>query len=87
MRSSSLAGDATGGAALKNQPFRFWDSSNHQLINGIASYGWGLQVQLFGLQLHWDFARLTNLQHTLSGVQTLPFQSVNEYAPPTTIGK
>jgi hypothetical protein len=59
-----------GGAALKNQPFRFWDSSNHQLINGIASYGWGLQVQLFGLQLHWDFARLTDLKKTLSGYRT-----------------
>jgi hypothetical protein len=40
------------------------------LINGIASYGWGLQVQLFGLQLHWDFARLTDLKKTLSGYRT-----------------
>jgi WD40-like Beta Propeller Repeat len=59
-----------GGAALKNQPFRFWDASKHQLINGIASYGWGLEVQLFGLQLHWDFARLTDLKQTLSGYRT-----------------
>ncbi|HTD53495.1 MAG TPA: BamA/TamA family outer membrane protein [Thermoanaerobaculia bacterium] len=62
-----------GGAALKDQPFRFWDSSNHQLINGIASYGYGLQVQLFGLQLHWDFARLTDLKKTLSGYRTAFF--------------
>jgi Tol biopolymer transport system component len=59
-----------GGAALENQTFRFWDASNHQLINGVASYGYGLQVQLFGLQLHWDFARLTDLKKTLSGYRT-----------------
>jgi len=59
-----------GGAAIKNQPFRFWDASNHQLIDGIASYGYGLQLQLLGLQLHWDFAKLTNLKQTLSGYRT-----------------
>ena len=59
-----------GGAAIKNQPFRFWDSSNHQLINGIASYGYGLQLELLGLQLHWDFSRLWDFRKSLTGLRT-----------------
>jgi len=59
-----------GAGKLKGQDFQFWDSSNHELIDGHASYGAGFQVTLLGLELHWDFSRLTNLQHTLSGVQT-----------------
>ncbi len=59
-----------GAGKLKGQDFQFWDSSNNELIDGHASYGAGFQVTLLGLELHWDFARLTNLKHTLSGVQT-----------------
>ena len=59
-----------GGAAIKNQPFRFWDASKHQLINGIASYGYGLQLELLGLQLHWDFSRLWDFRKSLTGLRT-----------------
>ena len=60
-----------GAGKLKGQDFQFWDSSADQLgRDGHASYGAGFQVTLLGLELHWDFSRLTNLKHTLSGVQT-----------------
>jgi len=59
-----------GGAALKNQKFRFWDASEHQLIDGRASYGYGLEFSLLGLGLHWDFAKLTDFKKSLSGLRT-----------------
>lgn len=59
-----------GGAALKDQKFRFWDASNHQLVDGVASYGYGLQFGFLGLTLHWDFAHLTNFRKTYSGLKT-----------------
>ena len=59
-----------GGAALNDQKFRFWDSREHQLIDGRAAYGYGLQLTLLGLQLHWDFSKLTNLKKSQSGLKT-----------------
>jgi hypothetical protein len=59
-----------GGAALKDQKFRFWDANEHQLIDGKAAYGLGFQVSLLGLDLHWDFARLWDFKNTLSGFKT-----------------
>ena len=72
-----------GGAALKDQNFQFWstkgcrDPQTHVigndglcLVNGKASYGFGIEVNLLGLPLHWDFARLTNIRHTLSSFKT-----------------
>ncbi|HXM75266.1 MAG TPA: BamA/TamA family outer membrane protein, partial [Thermoanaerobaculia bacterium] len=59
-----------GGAALKDQKFRFWDASQHQLVDGRASYGYGLQIQFLGLLLHWDFAHLTDFRKTYSGLRT-----------------
>ena len=59
-----------GGAALEGQKFQFWDSSEHQLIDGKASYGYGLQFNFLGLTLHWDFAHLTDFKHTYSGLKT-----------------
>jgi Tol biopolymer transport system component len=59
-----------GGGALENQNFKFWDSSEHQLIDGKASFGFGIQLWLLGLELHWDFARQTDFKNTLSGFQT-----------------
>ena len=59
-----------GGAALDGQKFRFWDSKEHQLIDGRASYGYGLQLSLLGLELHWDFSKLTDFKKSLSGLRT-----------------
>lgn len=59
-----------GGAALKDQAFRFWDSSEHRLVDGVGSYGYGIQLGFFGLTLHWDFAHLTDFRKTYSGLKT-----------------
>ena len=59
-----------GGGALKNQKFRFWDASNHTLIDGRASYGYGLAVELLGLEFHWDFAKTTDFKKSTSGLMT-----------------
>lgn len=59
-----------GGAELENQDYQFWDSDERQLIDGRAAYGYGIQFSLFGLQLHWDFAKQTDLKQTTSGLKT-----------------
>jgi len=51
------------------QSFRFYDSETGALRDAIAAYGFGLTVQLFGLDLNWDFARRWNLKESL-GRQT-----------------
>ncbi len=38
-------------------PFSFWDSDNNRLQDGRASYGFGFQAFILGLQLNWSFAR------------------------------
>jgi Tol biopolymer transport system component len=75
-----------GGAALKGQPFRLWDSNEHRLVgtcrtdensgltrcfnNAIAAYGYGLEFTLLGLQLHWDFSKQTDLKHSQGHLRT-----------------
>lgn len=59
-----------GGASLKNETFRFWDSKERQLVDGRAAYGFGFQIEFLGLQLHWDFAKLWDFKKTLSGLKT-----------------
>lgn len=59
-----------GAAKLEGQDFEFWDSDDRRLIDGRASYGYGFQVSLLGLNLHWDFARLTDLKQSQSGLKT-----------------
>ena len=82
-----------GGGALKDQPYQFWDSHEHQLLgtclrdtngqlipdqngnpqclgNAIASYGYGIEFNFLGLQLHWDFAKLTDFKRSLSNLKT-----------------
>ena len=59
-----------GGAALEDEKFRFWDSEERVLVDGRSAYGFGLQLTLFGLQLHWDFAKQWNLKDTLTGLKT-----------------
>lgn len=59
-----------GAAALQDQKYRFWDASDHRLIDGRASYGYGLELSLLGLGLHWDFAKLTDFKKSQSGLRT-----------------
>lgn len=49
-----------GGAYFDGQDFNFFEED--RLVDGAASVGYGITVNLFGLQLHWDFARRTDLK-------------------------
>jgi WD40-like Beta Propeller Repeat len=42
----------------------------YELINGLASYGWGFSITVLGLELHWDFARQWDFRKSLSSPQT-----------------
>jgi outer membrane protein assembly factor BamA len=57
-----------GGANFPGQPYKF--ASKNRLVNGVASIGYGVSFNLLGLELHWDFARRTDLKKTQGGVRT-----------------
>jgi hypothetical protein len=57
-----------GGANFPGQPYKF--ISKNQLVNGVASVGYGLSFNFLGLELHWDFAKRTDLKHTQGGTRT-----------------
>ncbi len=62
-----------GGAALEDQSFRFSEedvNGDRRLRDGKAAYGFGLQLNVLGLQLHWDFSKLWDLKDTQSGLKT-----------------
>ncbi|HTR02065.1 MAG TPA: hypothetical protein VMN82_02630 [Thermoanaerobaculia bacterium] len=70
-----------GGAALKDQPWRFW--SDYTLCGGggvpgcngssggLSDYGFGLSLNFLGLPLHFDFARQWNFKQALPASQCL----------------
>jgi len=45
------------------QPFRF--ARDGRLQDGLSSYGFGFSVELFGLPVHWDFAKRWDFKQTL----------------------
>jgi Tol biopolymer transport system component len=49
-----------GGAYFKGDPFTF--SSGQRLEDARAAVGYGVSMNVFGLELHWDFARRTDLK-------------------------
>ncbi|HEY8183718.1 MAG TPA: hypothetical protein VII32_15855 [Thermoanaerobaculia bacterium] len=49
-----------GGAKFSGQPYTFW--KNGRLVDGAASVGYGLSFNFWGLELHWDFAKRTDLK-------------------------
>ncbi len=50
---------------LKGYPYKFISTEDGiQLIDGIASYGWGLQIFLFGYPIHIDFVKPTDFKYT-----------------------
>jgi WD40 repeat protein len=62
-----------GGAALKDQSFQFGDDDEEgkwRLKDARAAYGFGFQINLLGLQLHWDFAKLWDFREASSGLKT-----------------
>jgi len=44
-----------GGAAISGQPYQFM--RHGQMLNGVASVGYGLSFFFMGLEMHWDFAK------------------------------
>jgi len=47
-----------GGAWFSDfQDFDFYDEENDRLLDGIASYGWGVTARFLGLDLNWDFTK------------------------------
>jgi WD40 repeat protein len=52
----------TGAAWFKSQPFTFWSSKEHRLVDGIAAYGAGFSFNLLGLEANIDFARPTDFK-------------------------
>jgi Tol biopolymer transport system component len=51
-----------GGAQLTGQPYRF--AQGGRLKDGVAAVGYGIAFDFLGLELHWDFAKRTNLRST-----------------------
>ena len=50
--------------------FKFYDSQAKLFVDGRAAYGWGVTINLLGLDLNWDFSKqyrspvgLTTNQH------------------------
>jgi hypothetical protein len=70
-----------GGAALKNQPFSFYENGKltcAALPNGAiqstgcstADYGFGVGVNFLGLPLRFDFSRLWNMKQSIGPYRT-----------------
>ena len=57
-----------GGAKLPGQPYTFW--KDRRLVNGLASVGYGISMNLLGLELHWDFAKRTDLRNVYGKFRT-----------------
>ena len=41
-----------------------------RLVDGFASYGFGITLRVMGLPLNWDFMRLYDLKTTLTGTES-----------------
>src|SRR5262249_46514681 len=42
----------------------------YQLIDGKADYGYGISLNLLGVDLHWDFSKKWDFRRTTSGLRT-----------------
>lgn len=55
-----------GSAWLKDDPnYDFYDNDEGRLVDGVASYGFGVTVRFLGLDLNWDFAQRWDLKDKL----------------------
>ena len=48
--------------------FDFWEDGH--LKDGVSAYGFGFSVELFGLPLHWDFAKRWDFDQTYGDTYT-----------------
>ena len=40
------------------------------LVDGVSSYGFGIDILLFGLPMHWDWAKIWNFDEALTGFES-----------------
>ena len=40
------------------------------LVDGVSSYGFGIDVNLFGLPMHWDWTKIWNFDQALTTWET-----------------
>ncbi len=60
-----------GGAWFDDfQSFDFYDEDTDRLQDGVASYGYGLTIRLFGLDLNLDFAKRWDFDSSSSGFES-----------------
>jgi hypothetical protein len=59
-----------GGAKFSGYDYPYTFAKNHQLVDGVASVGYGFSFNFLGLELHWDFAKRTDLKRTMGGFRT-----------------
>ena len=57
-----------GGAKFNGQPYTFMKGG--RLVDGAASVGYGLSFNFLGLELHWDFAKRTDLKQSYGKKRT-----------------
>ena len=57
-----------GGAAYKNQDFKFWEDG--KLRDGLSDYGFGIAFNFIGLPIHLDFSRQWDFKNSLTGFKT-----------------
>ena len=59
-----------GGAYFKGEDFQFLNAEEDGLADARASVGYGISFNFMGLELHWDFARRTDLKEIEDKFQT-----------------
>lgn len=61
-----------GGAYFEDQQpdWKFYDSDEERLVDGLSSYGFGLSATVFGLPVNWSFSKRWDFQETLSDFET-----------------
>jgi len=57
-----------GGAKFQGQPYTFYKDG--RLVDGLASVGYGVSFNFLGLELHWDFAKRTDLKQSYGKFRT-----------------
>jgi hypothetical protein len=62
--------DVAGAWFDEFQGFRFYNGDEKRLEDAVASYGFGITVRLFGLDVNWDFAKRWDFDQTLSSFET-----------------
>ncbi len=60
------------------QEFDFWNSDESRLEDAVSSYGFGVTINLMGIDLNWDFAQLWDFKDSLGRRLRHPVLDRNE---------